>query len=74
MKKIKFVIIILLFGIIIKSSAQTAADTTAIKATVMNYIEGFLQQMQLVWKKHCIMIWPKGMSLPKEMEEIRFSI
>lgn len=41
MKKITLIFFALMFGAIISAKAQTAADTTAIKETVMNYIEGF---------------------------------
>ena len=40
MKKI-LLLSALFLGIIISTNAQTSADTTAIKKTVMNYIEGF---------------------------------
>lgn len=41
MKKITLLLVVFGFCISFKAQAQSAADTTGIKETVMNYIEGF---------------------------------
>ncbi len=41
MKKITLLIVVFGFYVSFKAQAQTNADTTGIKETVMNYIEGF---------------------------------
>lgn len=41
MKKIIFTFLILFFGVFVQSNAQTAADTMAIKKTILNYLEGY---------------------------------